>query len=236
MVLFLRTPIPTFAMSSPLGNIHTYPPGATLPKNNAISLLFSILTPAISNCIQDSIYLNSVLHSSPAHLPIRDSGPSAAITILACISMSLPIWFVLTIIPSSTLFREVAFVFIIILAPARAASIAICLSNTFLSSIYPASGILIVLLSIHTLVLFGDTNLTPYKSRAIHLGSGLIPNCANPSLETPSAQRFGDPISDFLSINITSAPCNAASFAASDPEGPAPTTKISVSIMNIILF
>ena len=83
---------------------------------------------------------NFVLQSKPAHLPIREPGPSAAITIWACILISSPILSAVTIIPSSTLSRDVARVLIIIFAPARAASIAICLSKTFLSRTYPDSG------------------------------------------------------------------------------------------------
>ena len=55
-----------------------------------------------------------------------------------------------------------------------------------------------------------------------------MPKSISPCLDTPSAHLFGEPISDFKSINITSAPCKAASLAAKEPEGPAPTTKISV--------
>jgi hypothetical protein len=49
-------------------------------------------------------------------------------------------------------------------------------------------------------------------------------------LDTPSAHLFGDPISAFLSIKSTLAPCFAASLAAKEPPGPAPTTTMSVSI------
>ena len=49
--------------------------------------------------------------------------------------------------------------------------------------------------------------------------------------ETPSAHLLGAPISDFLSMIITSAPPLAANLAADEPAGPAPITNTSVLIM-----
>ena len=122
-------------------------------------------------------------------------------------------------------------VLILISAPALAASIAMCLSNTFLSRTYPASGSFTSSLVSHTSVPSGVCILTPSISWVTQRGEGSMPSFSSPWIETPSAHLFGDPISDFLSIRITFAPPNAACFAALEPAGPEPTTITSVSII-----
>ena len=183
------------------------------------------------NCAQVSISFNGKAEVIPAHRPIFDSTPSAPTTILALISISSPRH--LQRIPAMcplSLNNPVACVLVMTSAPASAADRASA-GRIFSYPAHirphslPAAGI--------TLMCIQDQEriILPYRYQHIPSFRSMSTNSSRPSRGTPSAQRTGSPICWRFSIRRVSRPAIAASLAAIEPEGPAPTTTKSYSFL-----
>ncbi len=117
-------------------------------------------------------------------------------------------------------------------APALAASLASCLSNSFLSTTTPLNGIVISFP-------FGKMNFTYFVRLTTQLFGGSnrlsrsvtrgVSRLISSRLGRNSPHLSGTPTSSSLSTRRTSNPASAADFATLDPAGPAPATTTSYS-------